>query len=259
MYDDADQPILYIFAISHYCEKARWALDYLEIDHRVEYLPPGTHAQVATELGAQASSLPILAVGKTIIQGSDAIFDWANATADGTDKSLELDAALSEEGRLIEQRLDSRAGVQTRRYFYSEALVEHPETVLPVFAKHLAPEARATLESIWEFVAKAMIERMDLGREQWDDARGIVERELDFVDGLLADGRSYLLGDHFSRVDITAASLLGLFAEPPEHPISADIIRPPRVAADVESWKERPSMRWVREMYRSNRKPLSTP
>lgn len=253
MHATSEKPILYVFAISHYCEKARWTLDYLGIDYVVVHLSPGTHAQVANELGAPTSSLPILAVGETVFQGSDAIFDWASAASEKTDKRLEPDAEFQEESRLLEQRLDALAGVHTRRYFYSEALVEHPETLLPVFTKDLEPDARATLESIWDLVRKAMIERMDLGRAQWDDARGILETELDWIDGLLSDGRAFLIGDHFSRVDVTAASLFALCAEPPEHATYREMTVPPRVAADIKIWGDRPSIRWVREMYHSYR------
>lgn len=28
------KPTLYVFAISHYCEKARWALDFFEVDYQ---------------------------------------------------------------------------------------------------------------------------------------------------------------------------------------------------------------------------------
>ncbi|MFT6045245.1 MAG: glutathione S-transferase [Arenicella sp.] len=34
---------LYVFAIFHYCEKARWALDYLQVDYQLLYLSPISH------------------------------------------------------------------------------------------------------------------------------------------------------------------------------------------------------------------------
>ncbi len=245
----SDQPTLYVFAISHYCEKARWTLDYLGIDHRVEHLAPGMHSQIAGELGAPGTSLPILVSGETVVQGSDAIFDWASSAEVGGGQLLSADSALTDESRALEKRLDAIAGVQTRRYFYSEALVEYPEIVLPVFAKDLKADAQETLESIWGIVRQAMLERMDLGREQWDDARGILETELDWLDGLLSDGRPFLIGDHFSRVDITGASLLALLAETPEHATYRDIVMPARVRADIVLWRDRPSVRWVRDLY----------
>ena len=53
-------PVLYVFAISHYCEKARWSLDHHGIAYRLTCLPPGGHRQTANKLGARHSSLPIL-------------------------------------------------------------------------------------------------------------------------------------------------------------------------------------------------------
>jgi glutathione S-transferase len=245
-----DKPTLYVFAISHYCEKARWTLDYLGIEHTLRHLPPGAHGQVAAELGAPGSSLPILVAGEEVIQGSDAIFDWACSTASETGKSLEVDPELTGVARETERRLDDLAGVQTRRYFYSEALVEYPETVLPVFSKDLAGDERASLADIWELVTGAMINRMDLGREQWNEAREIIAGELDWLDEMLSDGRAFLVGDHFSRVDITAASLLAIAAGTPEHPTYSSIEIPPRVKADMDLWRDRPTLVWVRGIYK---------
>ena len=66
------QPVLYVFAISHYCEKARWALDYLDVAYKIRYLAPGFHREVAKKFGARRSSLPILEAGEQVLQGSTA-------------------------------------------------------------------------------------------------------------------------------------------------------------------------------------------
>ena len=73
------KPVLYVFAISHFCEKARWALDYLDIAHKIRYVAPGIHSKIAKKLGAPATSLPILEAGEHVVQGSAAIIDWADA------------------------------------------------------------------------------------------------------------------------------------------------------------------------------------
>ena len=74
-------PVLYVFAISHYCEKARWTLDYLGLDYTLRHLAPGAHRRLANKLGAPASTLPILVLGDEdgdkFIQGSSAIINWA--------------------------------------------------------------------------------------------------------------------------------------------------------------------------------------
>ena len=100
-----------------------------------------------------------------------------------------------------------------------------------------------------------MKERMDLGPEQEQESRALVAGELDWLDGLLADGRPFLVGDRFSRVDLTAASLLAALASPPEHPTYGDLELPARIAADVRAWAERPIVTRVREIYRNHREP----
>jgi len=68
-------PVLYVFAISHYCEKARWTLDYLGIDYELRHVAPGEHGQIAKKLGAPRTSVPYLSTGDEVIQGSADIID----------------------------------------------------------------------------------------------------------------------------------------------------------------------------------------
>ena len=80
-------------------------------------------------------------------------------------------------------------------------------------------------------------------------ACSIIDIELDWLDGKLADGRPYLAGERFSRADLAVASALAAFAQPKEMPTFYSMRAPERLAADVYRWGERPTMRWVREQY----------
>jgi glutathione S-transferase len=247
------RPDLYVFAISHYCEKARWALDYLGVDYALQHLPPGPHIQTAGQLGAEGSSLPLLVSGERVVQGSADIISWAESKAADASRRLSPDSELESEGLALEQRLDDVAGVHVRRYYYSEALVEHPDTVRPIFTRDLPAAQSRSLEENWAIVRQLMMGAMDLGREQGQASRQIVEGELDWFDGLLSDGRRYLVGDRFSRADLTAASLLAPLALPKEHPTYGALEVPPRASADLARWTGRPTARWVREIYRAHR------
>ncbi len=248
-----ERPVLYLFAISHYCEKARWALDSLDVDYEVRYLPPGPHVQVAKDLGAAGSSLPILVAEGRVVHGSSAIMDWAESASARSSKSLDPGSEFEEECRALETRLDGVTGVHLRRYYYSEALVDHPDSVLPIFSKDLAPSERQSLEENWELVRQMMIGMMDLGPEQRQESRTIIEGELDWFDSLLKDGRRFLLGERFSRADITAASMLAALAQPKEHPTYGMLSVPPRARADLALWSQRPTVAWVREIYSAHR------
>ncbi len=99
-----------------------------------------------------------------------------------------------------------------------------------------------------------MIEFMDLGPDQRLESREIVLGELDWMDEQLSDGRPYLLGDKFSRADITAASLLSPITIPDKHPVYEKENIPPLMLQDIEKWKDRPSINWVRKIYNQHRR-----
>ena len=248
-------PTLYVFAISHYCEKARWALDHYDIAYALEHLAPGKHAEVAKQVGAPGTSVPWLVADGELVHGSAAILDWAGAHASGAAPSLEPAPEHAAECRAIEERLDDVAGVHVRRTYYSEALVDDPVSVMPMFADDLAREDREMIRKNWDIVVKLMIGAMDLGPEQGQESLRILEGELDWCERLLADGRLYLLGEDFTRADVTAASLLAPIVIPAEHPTYGRLSVPPRASALVERWRDRPAVRWVREIYRKHRKP----
>jgi glutathione S-transferase len=245
---NSSKPVLYAFAISHYCEKACWALDYLDIDYELQYLAPGEHVQIARKLGAPRTSLPFLMTSGRVIQGSAAIIDWADNATPSKEKCLTPDAGR-DECLQIEKRLDDIVGVHVRRFYYSEALVEFPNTVRPIFTADLPLLKKLLTSMAWGNIRKMMIARMDLGKEQGQESRDITAGELDWIDELLTDGRKHLVGDEFSRADIAAASLLAPLALPPEHPTYNRIKLPPTMAGDVSRWEQRPSLRWVRDMY----------
>ena len=245
-------PTLYIFAISHYCEKARWALDYLGIDYTLRYVAPGEHMKLAKQLGCPGSSVPFMELNNRVIQGSSDIITWAESTRSANGKRLTPDADI-EKAVAIEKRIDDIAGVHLRRYYYSEALVEHPSTVRPIITKHLPLVKKLLVVIGWAKIRSIMKKRMDLGKEQGEESQKITDAELNWIDDLLADGRAYLVGDRFSRADIAVASLLSPLVLPKEHPTYSGLQHPPRLAATVAAWDERPSLRWVRDVYTKHR------
>ncbi len=153
----------------------------------------------------------------------------------------------------IERRIDDVAGVHVRRYYYSEALVEHPSMVRPIFTRDLALAKKLMITLAFGKIRKIMMSRMDLGAAQGEESKALLLGELEWIDGLLADGREYLVGDTFSRADIAVASLLSPLAAPAEHPVYHRLEHPPRIAKDVAHWEPRPCIQWVHKMYAKHR------
>ncbi len=244
-------PTLYLFAISHFCEKARWALDYHGIKYSLVHLPPGAHMRWARRTGLPATTLPTLKAGDHYIQGSSDIIDWADTNGAGAPLLTPRDSAA--DGIAVEQRCDDIIGVHTRRMFYSEALIKHPETVKAVFLADLKPAQKIATTAIWPVLRKMMISKMDIGIAQGEASKKILESELDWLDGLYADGRRFLLEDRFTRADLTVASLLSRIAAPPEHPGADRMKTSPGLAPLLQRWQSRPTIERVRQNYREFR------
>ena len=245
-------PELYIFAISHYCEKARWALDYLDIDYRLHHLSPTNYFRYTRRFGFSNTELPVLVADSRPLQGSAQIIDWAQAQRPSSERSLQsgIDMAAARE---IERRLDEIAGVHVRRYYYAEALFDQPQFVRSIFARDLSWRQRLVLRLAWNRIRRYMIRGLDLGPEQGRESRRILDTELQWLDEMLGDGRPFLLGEQFSRVDLSAASLLSPLLLPPQHPVYRDMRLPPGIAAELEAWRDRPTLRWIANIYRQYR------
>jgi glutathione S-transferase len=243
---------LYTFGISHYCEKARWALEYLAVPFEEVRWPPGAHIAMARRLGARKSSLPVLAHGDAIVQGSDQILDWAEERARGN-VSLRP-SSDPERAAEVERRADEVLGVHVRRLFYASTLTDHPHVAKRPLFDGVKGLLRIVGHVTWSAVRKKMIALMDARPAAAAESAAIVERELDWLDGLLG-ANPFLAGGRFSRVDLTMASLLAPFARPQEMQIYAGFVFPQPLAEIVDRWQKRPSFERVRELYRDYRRP----
>ena len=130
-------PRLITFGISHYCEKARWALDWHGIACEERSWPPAVHIPLARLTGAKRSTLPILAVGDRVIQGSGEIIDWAERNADGAAPALSPQGD-ARDATAIKRRADHVIGPQVRRLFYAKMLPRHHRMVKPALAVDVA-------------------------------------------------------------------------------------------------------------------------
>ena len=91
------------------------------------------------------------------------------------------------------------------------------------------------------------------GAQQGEESKSIVNDELNWIEELLADGRTYLVGDRFSRADIAVASILAPLASPSAHPVYCRLEHPPRMAQELANWENRPSLKWVHDVYAKHR------
>ncbi|MEM6972972.1 MAG: glutathione S-transferase N-terminal domain-containing protein [Pseudomonadota bacterium] len=253
-----ETPTLMVFAISHYCEKARWALDRLGIAYKVRTLPAGVHVAVLRRAGALRSTVPALVLSDgTVVQGSSEIIDWAEAeAAAGRGNGTALTPlARGVDGAAIERRIGEVAATNVRRWYYSDALFEAPGQVRSLFMRDLQGPERVLMRLGWPALRRLMIVGLKLDHAGGRAAHRVLDAELDWLDGLLAGGETFSdpASGALTRLDITAAALIAPLVLPVHHPVYGDMPRTKQVAADLDAWAERPIVRWCHEIYANAR------
>jgi glutathione S-transferase len=245
--------ILVTIPISHFCEKARWALDRAGLDYTER-----RHVQIIHMLAAKRAAGGITAPALRTPEGrfsqSADILRYADEHLPEERRLYPSDPAQLAEVVALEQRFGAVLGPQGRLWLYDEVFKE---------AKHFAPW-NLTGVPRWEraafpFVlpaAKVFIRRY-LGISSATAAAAIplVDAELDFVAGLLADGRSHLVGDRFTAADLSFAALCAPIVVPPVYgtPLPQPADMPAEMAAAVERWRAHPAGRFALRIFDEER------
>lgn len=234
---------LYQFECSHFCEKARWALDWKQVDWRPKNLVPGLHAGTARRLGGK-TSVPILVADGHAVQGSGEIITWLDERhperrlTPGT--TADAHAALE-----WERWLDAEIGVLLRLWFYHHALADR--RLATGFILRGAPWYGHLLYALaFPRVEKVMRKAMGIDARSAKEAEQRVAAALDRLGDKLA-GREYLVGKTFSRADLTAAALLSPLVNADEAQL------PPAVAEFRAARAGQPVFAWVRRRYERER------
>lgn len=240
--------LLYQFQFSHYCEKARWALDYKGLPYQVNNLLPGLH-RLSLRGKVKATSLPVLRVAGTYIQGSDFIIDH-------------LDQAIPAR-RLTPALPDQRAEAAQWESFASTELA-NPFTVFHYSHMLDTPgllRQRYTQDGPWFallYYAVTFKRLCQVIREMYkiDDSSGVrsratIEAGLHKLEQHL-NSRSYLVGNQFSRADLSVAALLSPLAVPEQ--LAANTVNTyPALAQFQSQFADSPVIQWVKRIYHDHR------
>jgi glutathione S-transferase len=110
--------VLITIPISHYCEKARWALDRAGIAHRESAHLQIIHRLVARRAGGGAT-VPVLVCGDRVLTDSAEIVIEADTRARFERRLYPDDRAAAAEARTLERDFDARLGPHGRLWMYN--------------------------------------------------------------------------------------------------------------------------------------------
>jgi glutathione S-transferase len=219
---------LVTIGFSHYCEKARWALDRAGLPYVEESHAPILHVPAAMAAGRKRT-VPIL------------VDEHGKAFTDSTDILLEVDRraphaglypedpALRQQVLDLEELLDRDLGPAARRVGYFHVLNGGATYGRELLASAAAtPAKRVLVHAAYPLIARA------IGRALRVDAEGFARssKKLDDVFATVGErleaaereGRSWLVGDGFTAADLTLAAL----AVPVLAPDTSGFAFPPR-------------------------------
>lgn len=249
------RPTLWHIAVSHYNEKARWALDYKEVPHKRRAVSvPGLHMPASMWLTRGASqTFPVLEIDGQGIGDSTEII----AVLEGRFPEPPLYPADPQRRRRaleLEDFFDEELGPHLRLLAFHE-LGKDPERFASVIERS-TPGPVAGLGSGAVTYARTYTGlRFGVKSEAAAEvARAKILAALDRLEAELGSNE-YLVGDSFSVADLTAASLFYPLVLPDEGPLPEEEPPPAGMASFRAPLEERAGYRWVEEMFRRHRKP----
>ena len=195
--------ILITIPLSHYCEKARWALDRVALPYREEPHAPLLH-RLATKRN-ERGTVPVLVHGGTRFSDSTDILKHVD-TVCGGDLLYPRDDELRRDVEALEERFDKELGPHTRRWAYGQALPQ-TNSIRSLWARDVPPLEASVIRVITPLVRRLV--RMgykitpENAQRSLERVRGVFRQ----VDELLSDRRRFLAGERFTAADLTFAAL----------------------------------------------------
>jgi glutathione S-transferase len=249
------RPTLWQIDISHYGEKARWALEYKGVDHGRRSALPGSHIPIALFLtrGAQPT-MPVLRIDGENVGDSTAII--ATLEAKYPEPPLyPSDAEERARALELEDWFDENLGPHTRLLPFYE-LIQEPDVFAEVAAESVPGPLGKAKPVIGAYArAYTSIRWGANSDEDADRAREAIVAALDKLEAELEQGEGeFLVGDSFSVADLTAASLFYPLVVPPEGPLDPNLPRPPALERFRASLSDRRGYQWVEETFRKHRR-----
>ena len=250
---------LYQFPISHYCEKVRWALDFKDLAYKQINCLPGLHAKKMKNL-AKYSSVPILKHKYAVIQGSADIINYLET--EFPDKALGFsDQQLNQEALEWERFADENIGPHVRRIMYHE-LLNHPDILIPIFSHQGPWYSGVYFKLTYPKLTQVMRRLMKINNESVIESKEVLQKSLSKLNQHIiikhSDNntsksitKSYLVGDRFSRADLSVSALLAPLFSPKEYGLNWPDTFPPEIQSLIETYA--PQLSYAKQCYANDR------
>ena len=250
----AEPCVLVTIPISHYCEKARWALDRAGIRYRERAHLQLIHRFAVRRAGG-GTTAPVLVCGDRVLADSTDILDEADAHLPPDRRLFPEDPDAAAEVRELNRDFDERLGPHGRRWMYDgmrgqrDLAVAYGCTGVPAWERRLFPLT-------FPLMYRVLDRFLEITPESVARSEAEVRATFDSVAARLDDGRPYLCGESFTAADLTFAALAAAVLMPPEYgvPLPQPDELPPSLASTVRELRAHPAGAHAMAMYRDQRR-----
>jgi len=244
---------LITIAISHYCEKARWALERLGVPFVEEAHAPLFH-RLATRRRGGGQTVPVLVTPQGSFTDSTAILHYLDQTALADCKLYPAEESLRQQVEDLETLFDEQLGSAARQWVYSY-LMENPSLIRQLWQINSPSLERRLLPALFPVIWPIARRRLEINPVTAASSLETIQQVFKTVGDLLQDGRSYLVGDRFTAADLTFAALATPVLFPANRRVKSlelgDV--PTAMATQIKAFRESPAGAYALRLYRKER------
>jgi glutathione S-transferase len=239
--------------ISHYCEKARWALERSGLPYREQPHVQAVHRIAARRAGG-GPTVPVLVTPQGVIGESELILIWVDGRTPAEQRLFPAQPGARAEVLALCRRFDEQLGPRGRRLMYVHMLAQRG-LALRYNNQGVPGWEDRTIRWGWPFVARFVERELGITPGVQAEDEAAVFGELDYVALLLSDGRSFLCGERFGAADLTFAALSASLLVPTQYGVR--LPQPeqmaPATATLVRRAREHPAGRYALELFARHR------
>jgi glutathione S-transferase len=244
---------LITIAVSHYCEKARWALEWLKIPYIEESHVPIFHRLTTRRYGGK--SVPVLITPAGVFKDSTEILHHLDATQ--TDRHLyPIDPTLRQEVEQLEELFDSKLGVHIRLWGYHYRGVSDREAMREMWCEDAPKLEKAGFELAFPLMSRIVRRVYEVSAVNAANSLQEIKQIFALVEARLTDDkRGYLVGDSFSAADLTFAALAAPILRPKNHRATKFLRRElaPQMAEVILGLRQTKAGKYGLRLYREHR------
>jgi glutathione S-transferase len=261
--------------VSHYCEKTRWALSRLQIPFVEERHMPPFHrfatrglAAPSGELASQPNlsplnrlvgqtvggqSVPVLIADRQVWLSSDAILQYADTIAPDDLKLYPIDPQQRQQVDQLVESFDTVLAPAVRLWTYSY-IMDRPDLVRSLWCEGVPWYEAMLFPVVFPWMRSNVVQMYDISPASAIAADQTIGQIFDTVDGLLADGRSDLVGDRFSAADLAFVTLAAAMVMPEGYGVKFPAISqlPDRMGDRIQALRGTAAGQFVLRLYREH-------